>query len=91
MNRSRHLPRGIAAACCVLFVVERQLEHHRLVVAVVLALLGPVVETVLERGAQLEAEQDLRAEDQHARLVEPDFDLLRQFHRAVPPQLRVER
>jgi hypothetical protein len=33
-------------------------------------------EAVLENAAQLKTEQDLPAKDQHARLVEPDLDLV---------------
>jgi hypothetical protein len=39
-----------------------------------------LVIAIAENSAKLEAEEDLRTEDQHARLVERHFDLLCEFH-----------
>ena len=36
--------------------------------------------TITERAAKLEAEQDLRAKDQYAGLVEGYFDFFRELH-----------
>ena len=67
---------------------DHQAERQRVKVA---RMRRQRLEPVLERAAELEPKQDLRAEDQHAGLVEPELNLLRQFHRAVLPQLRVEQ
>src|SRR5215469_13767836 len=39
-----------------------------------------LVVAIVENSAKLEAEEDLRTEDQHARLVERNFDLLCELH-----------
>jgi hypothetical protein len=41
---------------------------------------GQLAETLLEDGVELKAEQDLRADNQHARLIQRDFDVPGETH-----------